>query len=96
MADAVASADAAGADVSDQREELKAFIALVRSLREATAALERALQSQPHEPYAHCRQIEDELRPAMAALRTVADTLELQVSADLWPMPNYREMLFLK
>ena len=96
LADAVASGEAAGVDVSDQRDDLTEFVALVRRLRDAAAALDRALQNPPHEPFAHARQIEDDVRPAMAALRTVVDTLELQVSADLWPMPNYRELLFLK
>jgi glutamine synthetase len=96
LADAVASGDAAGVDVSDQREDLTEFVGLVRRLRDAAAALDRTLQDPPHEPFAHARQIEDDVRPAMAALRSVVDTLELQVSADLWPMPNYRELLFLK
>jgi len=32
----------------------------------------------------------------MGQLRTYADSIELQVSADLWPLPTYRELLFLK
>ena len=32
----------------------------------------------------------------MAELRTQVDTLETHVAADLWPLPTYREMLFLK
>jgi glutamine synthetase len=34
--------------------------------------------------------------PAMAALRTPADALEGLVSDDLWPLPTYQEMLFIK
>jgi glutamine synthetase type III len=26
----------------------------------------------------------------------VVDTLETVVAADLWPLPNYRDLLFLK
>jgi len=33
--------------------------------------------------------------PAMAAVRDVADVLELIVADDLWPLPKYREMLFI-
>ena len=29
------------------------------------------------------------------ALRTTADTLERRVSDDRWPLPKYREMLFV-
>ena len=32
----------------------------------------------------------------MAQLRQLADTLETHVAADLWPLPTYRELLFLK
>lgn len=34
--------------------------------------------------------------PAMNAVREVADRLELVVADDLWPLPNYTEMLFIK
>ncbi len=32
----------------------------------------------------------------MNAVRDACDTLEKLVPADLWPLPTYREMLFLK
>jgi glutamine synthetase type III len=32
----------------------------------------------------------------MAELRTTVDTLEGLVAADLWPLPTYRDLLFLK
>ena len=34
--------------------------------------------------------------PAMVALREVADQLESILPDDLWPLPTYREMLFIK
>jgi glutamine synthetase len=33
--------------------------------------------------------------PAMAAVRTAADSLESMVADDLWPLPTYQEMLFI-
>jgi glutamine synthetase len=39
--------------------------------------------------------IANRLRPAMAALRTEVDALEQLVADDLWPLPKYREMLFI-
>ena len=38
----------------------------------------------------------DNLVPAMAAVRTACDRLERIVPDDLWPLPRYREMLFVK
>jgi glutamine synthetase type III len=32
----------------------------------------------------------------MARLRETGDALEAVVAAELWPLPNYRELLFLK
>jgi glutamine synthetase len=32
----------------------------------------------------------------MDGLRAVADQLEANVASDLWPLPTYRELLFLK
>jgi glutamine synthetase len=32
----------------------------------------------------------------MVQLREVVDTLETLVAADFWPLPTYRDLLFLK
>ncbi len=48
------------------------------------------------DPGKHAAQINRELKPAMARLRETGDALETHVAADLWPMPNYRDLLFLK
>lgn len=41
----------------------------------------------------HCAR---EIVPAMEAVREVADELEGIVADDLWPLPTYQEMLFIK
>ena len=38
----------------------------------------------------------DTVIPAMDAVRDVADRLERLVADDLWPLPKYSEMLFIK
>ena len=38
----------------------------------------------------------DDVVPAMVALRKVADELETLVAADLWPLPTYAQMLFMR
>jgi glutamine synthetase len=40
--------------------------------------------------------VRDEVIPAMNAVRDVADRLEKHVSDDLWPLPKYSEVLFIK
>jgi glutamine synthetase len=34
--------------------------------------------------------------PAMVALREIGDNLECIVPHDIWPLPTYREMLFVR
>jgi len=46
--------------------------------------------------YAHAKHMRDAVLPAMSAVRTLGDKLETMVADDLWPLPTYREMLFLK
>ncbi len=38
----------------------------------------------------------DTVIPAMAAVRDGADRLEKVVADDLWPLPKYSEILFIK
>jgi glutamine synthetase len=42
------------------------------------------------------RHYRDAVIPAMNQVREVADQLEQIVADDLWPLPTYREMLFIK
>ncbi len=40
--------------------------------------------------------VRDAVLPAMEAVREVADRLEHVVADDLWPLPKYSEILFVK
>ena len=42
------------------------------------------------------RYVQERVLPAMAAVREVADRLEKVVPDDLWPLPKYSEILFIK
>jgi glutamine synthetase len=95
-AEAVASTKAAGVDCPDTVAALRSFVELVTRLRNATAAVEQASAHHDADPLKHASQISRELKPAMAELRTTVDTLETLVAADLWPLPTYRDLLFLK
>ncbi|MFT6552188.1 MAG: glutamine synthetase [Zhongshania marina] len=45
---------------------------------------------------AHMQYAAGTLRSLMVEVRGHADTLETLVSDDLWPLPKYSEMLFIK
>ncbi len=44
----------------------------------------------------HAHYMHDVVFPAMGAVREVADALEKVVADDLWPLPKYSEILFIK
>jgi glutamine synthetase len=44
----------------------------------------------------HAKHIRDHVLTAMSELRDLADALEARISADLWPLPSYREMLTIR
>jgi glutamine synthetase len=73
----------------------------VDQLVDAIYALEKANSPESHEPYEsdvleHATYMRDEVLPAMAAVREASDKLERMVADDLWPLPRYSEMLFIK
>ena len=54
-------------------------------------------ENQPHEDVLeHAKYMRDNVIPAMDAVRTAADKLEKVVADDLWPLPKYSEILFIK
>ena len=59
--------------------------------------LEKAIDHQATgDLMSHAKHYESEVIPAMKSVREVADKLETIVADDFWPLPNYREMLFIK
>ena len=96
VAEAVSSTEAAGVKCADTLQALGEFVNLVSRFREALSRLEKVAGHQDDDPIKHAQWIKDKVKPAMAELRTVADTIEFHVESSLWPMPTYREMLFLK
>ena len=68
------------------------FTAAIKQLESANLA-----ENQPHEDaLEHAKYMRDEVIPAMAAVRESADRLERIVADDLWPLPKYSEILFIK
>jgi glutamine synthetase len=96
MAEAVAATKAAGLDAGATTGVLREFIQLVDQFRERTAEVERHSAHHEADPSRHAAQISKQLKPAMARLRETGDVIQSHVAADLWPMPTYRDLLFLK
>lgn len=97
VAAAVNATKAAGIDAGAQIDHLKELTTTLSKFQAATAALEHALHHKHSgDPYADAKSTRDNVLPKMVELRTLGDTLETMVADDLWPLPTYREMLFIK
>lgn len=84
------------ADLDGLEQESKALteqlIAAIKALETANAA-----ENQPDDdPQKWAEYMRDTVLPAMAGVREVADKLEREVANDLWPLPKYHEVLFIK
>ena len=94
LAGNVAALRAAGVDAD--LSTLESVSAPLADLRAGIAELGAAVaHDHPADPLAAATYCRDALVPAMAAIRTAADTLEGLVADDLWPLPTYQEMLYI-
>jgi glutamine synthetase len=97
VAAAVNATKAAGVDNLPQLDMLRNLTQTISAFQEATAALDEALaQHGDGDAHAHAKHFRDEVLPAMGEVRKLGDKLETMVADDLWPLPTYREMLFIK
>jgi glutamine synthetase len=78
---------------SEVGELISEFVDVIKSLEHLNLA-----ESQPEEDglLAHAKFMHDTVFPAMGEVREVADKLEKTVADDLWPLPKYSEILFIK
>jgi glutamine synthetase len=96
LAEAVAATKAAGVEPGESAKVLKEFVGLVDDLRRRTAEVERLSAHHEDDPMRHAASMSRELKPKMAALRAAGDMIETLVPASVWPLPTYRDLLFLK
>ena len=77
---------------SEVEAVLSQFVDAIKSLESANLA-----DNQPHDDLLkHGEYMRDVTIPAMTAVRDFADELEKLVADDLWPLPKYSEILFIK
>jgi glutamine synthetase len=97
VAAAVNGTKAAGVDNAGQMDLLKTLTATISDFQKATASLEKSIAHHADGgPFEHALHIHQGVIPAMVDLRKLGDKLEGIVADDLWPLPTYREMLFIK
>lgn len=98
LAASVSSVESAGTKAGSQRTMLENVCGLIDKLHEAIGSLDKKISilaqiEKTHDKARHCRH---EIIPHMSAVRKAADALEMIVDAQLWPLPSYAEMLFVR
>jgi glutamine synthetase len=96
IADSVKSVRDAGGSVREAKKLLDRLTGLVDELRSRTDKLAKVLEHQGAGAEKHAKFVRDNVVPAMAVLRETGDEIEVVVPHVLWPLPTYREMLFVK
>jgi glutamine synthetase len=79
-------------EIGPFEETIREFLMALRSLENANDT-DDSLSDDAHKWATYIR---DNVIPAMEGLREVADRLEKVVADDLWPLPKYSEILFVK
>jgi glutamine synthetase len=97
LAQSVAAAKSAGIATPAGSDTLSTLVSTLSDFTREIGKLEKAVSHHAEgEPYDHAKHAREHIFTALNSLREVADKLETIVADDLWPLPTYREMLFIK
>ena len=96
IAESVTAVKTAGGSIREAKKVLDRLTALVDALRSQTEQLAKALEQHAATTEKHAKMMRDAVVPLMAALRDTGDQIEVLLPHELWPLPTYREMLFIK
>ncbi len=95
LALAAASATEMGVDLDDT--VAKNVGKNINGMMKAVAKLEKAMAKDNFKTEeAHMKFCAKDIRALMDEVRSFADALEADVADDMWPLPTYQEMLFIK
>ena len=93
---AVACVNVEAAGLEGETGTLEEISALLKSFRAGINALEAVMAEESDGLVNEAARCRDSILPAMLAVREDADALEGLVADDLWPLPTYQEMLFIR
>ena len=96
VAASVAAVRQAGGASKEGKKVLAKIVKLVDAFHQHTDALAKLLEHNDSSTEKHAKYMRDKVVPAMARLRDLGDQLEVLVPHATWPLPTYREMLFIK
>ncbi len=96
VGESVVAAKAGGVPSKEGVKHLAKIVGLVDKFRAQTERLTGQLDHNGESSEQHAKYMRDCIVPAMAALREVGDQLEVVIPHEIYPLPTYREMLFVK
>ena len=96
LADTILAVKGAGAPATVQTDLLNDVSKLLEEAKAALVTLEEVTDkaAETGDMAAEARYFHESVVPAMAALRTPVDKLEVLVDKKVWPMPSYSDLLF--
>ncbi len=92
----VAAARAGGVPSREGKKVLAQIVKLTDAFHAQTERLAAALEHSSPSSEKHAKYMRDTIVPAMVKLRDLGDQIEVVVPHEVWPLPTYREMLFVK
>jgi glutamine synthetase len=92
----VAAVKAGGGSSVQGKKLLSAYTKLVDRFKAQTDALAAVIDHTNPSAEKHAKYMRDKVVPAMAKLRELGDEIEVLTPHEIWPLPTYREMLFVK
>jgi glutamine synthetase len=92
----VAAVKAGGGTSVQGKKLLATYTKLTDRFKVQTDALAGLLEHSGGSADKHAKYMRDKVVPAMATLREVGDEIEVLTPHEIWPLPTYREMLFVK
>ncbi len=97
VAQSVSAVKAAGGSAKEAKKSLDRIVSLAESCKATVDKLQHLLEHEANgDAEKHAKYFRDKVIPNMVALREIGDGLESVVPHDLWPLPTYREMLFVR
>jgi glutamine synthetase len=92
----VAAVKAGGSKSTQGKKLLAGYTKLADKLKSESDALAKLLEHGNPSAEKHAKFMRDKVVPAMAKLRETGDSIEVLTPHSIWPLPTYREMLFVK
>jgi glutamine synthetase len=92
----VAAVKAGGGASASGKKLLSTYTRLVDKFKAQADLLTATLDHNGGDAFKHAKYMRDKVVPAMVRLREIGDELEVLTPHGIWPLPTYREMLFVK